>query len=357
MVDYNALLQNIDAVDLIEFARAVPNRDDFLLTQRILPERVINNVKYRTRNRSITIAAARYRSFNAPTPRLRSSARQSVTEGYLPPLGGLSSIEEFELILDEIARGTDDERLIEAVYDNVQNQVLGIRARAELTAGDLLADGIISLNENGQDLDADFGVPAENRPVAATLWSDTANSRMLDDELAWINGMTSRGNARPAEAITSTQVATLYARNQQYREVYWGGAVTGTSRPNLTPDQVNSVRGQYGLPPITTYDVEVPVANEVTGVISSVRVLPANRFIYVPAAPAQNLGESLYGLTAEGIVLRMGGNPGITGQNAPGIVSTAQQEDNPVAVTTKSTAVELPVLEYPGNLLIAQVLA
>lgn len=180
---------------------------------------------------------------------------------------------------------------------------------------------------------------------------------MVDDEIAWITVLANAGKPRPARAITSLQVASLFARNRQYREIHWGGAVTGTVRPSLTPDEVNSVRGRYGLPPIEIYDVQVPVVNEVTGVITSVRTIPANRFILLPPDTGGSLGETLYGLTAEGIVLTMNSTPGITGTNAPGLISTADLTHNPVSVTTKTTAVALPVLHTPDSYVSAQVIA
>lgn len=349
MPDALNLLENITPADLTAFARAVPVRQDFALSTRILPTRVIRNVKYRTRNRSVTVNAAKYRAFDAPTPFLRSSVRRSIREGYLPPLGGKEAIEEFEVILAEIARGADDQSLLDAVFDNVENQVLGIRARVEAAAGDLLTDGVIDIDENDVIYEADFGVPAEHLPVAATPWN-VDGARPLTDELAWMQVLADAGQATAAEVVTSRRAATLLATNAEYRGAYWGEtAGDGANRPNLTPEQVNSVRGTYGLPPITLYDVQVPIDGIMT------RVLPEDRWLLLPADKA-SLGSTTYGLTAEGIILSSTTNPKIESTDAPGIISTSDTTDDPPSVTTKSTAVALPILDEPTAFVSAKVL-
>jgi hypothetical protein len=62
------------------------------------------------------------------------------------------------------------------------------------------------------------------------------------------------------------------------------------------------------------------------------------------------------GTTAESLVLDATSNPRITGTNAGGLISTATYEDDPVAVTTKTTAVGMPVLHTPDAFVTAKVL-
>lgn len=349
------ILADIPAQELTEFARAVPVREDFILQTSVLPTDVINSVKYRTRNRSVTVAAANYRAWDTPTPRLRSTAARSIKEGNLLPLGGKESVDEFETILAYINRGADGQDLINGIYDNVGNQSLSIHARLELAAGDVLADGILQIEENGVLLSADFGIPTGNKPVAAVLW-DNAAATPLTDERTWIDAQVNAGRPRPARALTSNSVRALLAQNTEYRNAFWGGEVDGVIRPPLLPGQVDQVRAQYNLPPITTYDVIVPVADD-DGDISYERTIPENRFILLPPDTAGDLGNTLMGLTAEALVLDATSNPRITGSEAAGLISTAQYEDDPVAVTTKTTATGLPVLHTPEHIVTARVLA
>lgn len=353
------LLQDITAADLTTFARAVPQRSDFLLTQvgtGILPMRKINSVKYKTSNSSIRVAAARYRAYNAPTPAIFADASRSVKEGYLPPLGGKSQIEEFDIILDEISRGADNENLLDALWNNVENQVTAIFSRLELAAGDLLTDGILAINENGIIQNADFGVPAENKITPAILWS-AANAVPLTNERTWMAAQVAAGRPRPARALTSTRVSSLLATNTEYRNAYWGGEVTGVTRQPLSLAQVNTVRDQFELPPITTYDTRVAVANPDTGVITEARTIPDHLFILLPASPANELGETLLGRTAAATVLSTGSNPQIVRQDAPGLVSSAETTWDPISVNTKTDAIGMPVLHTPESMIIGAVVA
>lgn len=343
------LLHDIDPADLVAFARAVPERADFRLTQSVLPTRVIRNVKYRTRNQRVTVHAAKFRAFNAPTPFITVAAARSIREGFLPPLGGKEAIEEFEAILAEIDRGADDQRLVDALYDNIQNQVIAIRSRLELAAGDLLTDGVIEISENGQDYDVDFGVPPAHLPAPSIPWTD-AEARRLDDELGWIQTIADGGQSRAGRVLTSRRVISGFASNVQYKGTYWG-EVDGTNRPNLTVEQLNSVRGQYQLPPLEEYDVAIPVEGQ-----GLVRVLPESAYLVLPAeGEADTLGSTTYGLTAEGILLSRGSNPSIVSEDAPGIIATSEESDDPVSVTTKSTAVALPLLDAPTAYVAAEV--
>ena len=355
MTTIQQMLAAITPTDLTDFARAVPVRGDLTLQDSVLPTRVINNVKYRTSNRSLQIAAAKYRSFNAPTPWLRAAGALSVKEGFLPPLGGKSAIDEYQAILQEIARGSNDQSLLDAIFANIENQVLGIYARLELGAGDVLVDGVLTINENGQALTADFGVPAGNKPTAAVLWN-AAGATPLTDELAWIQYLADNGKPAPARAQTSRKVLSTLIQNEEYRNTYWGGETSGVTRPGLTLEQFNSVRGTYGLPPITLYDTQVEVENETTGAIESKRVIPDDRFLLLPPSTGTDLGNVLMGTTAESLVLDATSNPRITGTNAGGLISTATYEDDPVAVTTKTTAVGMPVLHTPDAFVTAKVL-
>jgi hypothetical protein len=55
----------------------------------------------------------------------------------------------------------------------------------ELAWGDVLADGVLTINENGVQQQVDYGIPSANKVTAATLWSTTATPRPLTDLLAW----------------------------------------------------------------------------------------------------------------------------------------------------------------------------
>jgi len=346
------LLDNIDPLVLTGTARQLPLPDDFALTRDVVPEKVVNNVKYRVSNRSRTRYTAKYRAYDAEPRWGRRQVEHSVMEGYLPPIGQRLLVGELETILLDLARGADDQQLVDQLYDDVQNHVYAIRARLEAAAGDLLLDGKFTLaDENGLTLEADYTVPAGHFPTAATLWSDAANARPLTDEQAWRQLLVDEGFPAHGELLMSSSVYATYANSGEYRAAFYGFATAAANVPSrgLNPAEVNTVRQTYQLPPIRIYDTQVNIDGVET------RVLPANRVILLPA-DKRALAETQYGITAEALALTRGTNPRITLQDAPGLVVTVKEFDTPVRVVTTGSAVAMPVL-YNDGFVTARVLA
>lgn len=342
------LLQNIVPADLIAFARAVPVNQDYLLTREIVPNTTIQNVKYRIKNVSRFGGVAKFRAYDAETPLGRREVSHSILEGFLPPVGQKLVVGELETILLALDRGQDDQALVDALYDDVDNSVRAIRARMELAAGDLLVDGKFTLaDENGLTLEADFGVTSGFLPTASVLWSNPA-ALALTDERTWINYLVNNGTGAPADRMTSTRVLGFLATNQEYKEAYYGRAQS--SYPTLNPAQVNSVRDTYGLPPIKVYDAQV----RVDGV--NQRVTPDDRFWLLPGDKSQ-FAETQYGITAEALALSAGtGTSKLARTDQPGIIVTTKEEDDPVRVWSKAGAVAMPLLYDNAAMICAKVL-
>lgn len=348
MDEINLLLGNLpnDAA-LTRFSRAIPDTSEHLLRTIWAPERTINSIKYKSRSTTTSVNVAKFRSYDARTPVGRRAGTALVKEGELPPVGLQLPIGELETILKSLSAGADNSDLIEAIYDDVTNLIQSIRNRMELARGDLMVDGIfsLSLDMDGLDLEADFGLASSHQPTAATLWSDPT-ATILDDEQAWIQQIDTDLGDAPDKFVTSLKVRNFMLRNEQYRNVYFQRDATNT--PTLTPAQMQAVRDQWNLPPITLYQGKVLVDDVVTP------VLPDNRvFLYAEDTTA----DTQYGITAEGLVLASGQNPGIERRDAPGVVVTRKVNDDPVSVWTRATANAMPILHKPENLVSAQVSA
>jgi hypothetical protein len=341
------LLANVDPADILAYADAVPEPEDYLLTREIVPNTQIQSVRWRTKRSTRFSGTAKFRAFDTETPLGRREVTNAFTEGMLPPVGQKLFVGELETILLDLQRGADDAQLIDQLYDDAEANVQAIRARMELAAGDMLTDGIVTLNENNLILEADYAVPAGFKPTAGVYWTDPA-APMLDDEQAWIKYLIDNGAGRPGRAVTSATVAALFANNDQYKEDFFGR--NQASYPTLTPGQVDSVRAARRLPPITEYDTKVRVDG------ANVRVLPENRFFLLPSDSA-SFAETQYGITAESIALSRTGNPRIEREDLPGIYVTVHEKDDPVSVWTKGSAVALPVMYDNTAYISARVIA
>ncbi|MFD9721127.1 major capsid protein [Streptomyces sp. NPDC059076] len=336
------LLRDISPTEIQAFVRAIQTPADYELTQSVIPERTIDSVKWEHRGTRRRVAAASYRAWDAQTKVATREITQFATSGKLLPLGQKYIVGEFETILENIDRGLDSRDLVSAVYDDVAAHVLSVKHRMELAAGDLLTDGKFTLTgENGLTLEANYNVPSANMPTAPVVWTNPA-ADMLADELRWIGVLRASGAPLPVRALTSYTTMALAMGNDSYRAAYYG-SVSPSTTPTavLAPNEVNVVRGRYGLPPITTYDVKIPLDDG-----TDVRALPENMFFLLPPNPRQ-WAETQYGLTSEGLMLSQGGNPSIEREDAPGIVVTRGYQDDPPQVWTKGSAAALPVMYTP----------
>ncbi|WP_060888535.1 major capsid protein [Streptomyces scabiei] len=336
------LLRDINPTEINAFVRAIQTRADYELTRSVIPERSVNSVKWQVRGTRRRVAAASYRAWDAQTKVATREITRWVTEGKLLPLGQKYIVGELETILQNVQRGMDGDDLVQAIYDDVAAHVESIHSRMELAAGDILVDGKFTLTgENGLTIEADHKVPAGNMPTAAVAWTNPA-ADMLGDELKWIEYLRSIGAPRPTRALTSYKAKALAMANDSYRAAYYQ-SVSPSATPTavLSPADVDTVRARYNLPPIVDYDVNIDLDDG-----TQKRPLPENMFFLLPPDPRQ-MGETQYGLTAEGIVLSSGGNPSIEREEAPGIIVTTGYQDDPVQVWSKGAAAALPVMYTP----------
>lgn len=337
----------IQPSDLTRYSREVPIPQDYLLTGPggPLESVVVNSIKARIRTATRTIRAAKFRNYNAENYIAGRPWALTVQDVTLPPLGQKIPLTERELLEQAIAGGDNNDDVINQIYDDAETNVRATRARLELAAGDVLADGKFSLvAENGLTLDADWSLASSHKPTAGTLWSNSS-ATPLTDEQAWILQMVADGSPRPTRAFASLTVVNYLLRNAEYRAAFWGG--NAGQQPNLNQAQINQVRQDYGLPPVTIYDTQIDVDGTTT------RVLPVNKFVLV----ADGLGETQLGLTAQALTAAARANDvAFTRRDAPGIFTAAYFEDGDrVDRWTSTHAAGMPLIFDASRLLSATV--
>ncbi|MEU1869252.1 hypothetical protein [Streptomyces sp. NPDC019793] len=68
------------------------------------------------------------------------------------------------------------------------------------------------------------------------------------------------------------------------------------------------------------------------------------------------MGQTMYGVTAEALVLSRGTNPETIREDAPGLVIACGVQDGPVQIWTKGAVVGMPVMHTPDAHIVAKVL-
>lgn len=332
-----------DPQEMLGFVRALPFSDFSLAT--FLPNDDIDDIEYRyTRDDRVDQDVAPYRSWDAEAA---IGERQAVSRiiGEIPPLSKKIRLgEESRLRLRQLQGATGDAgRLVTAIFNDAANMARAVAARTELARGRALYDGKFVVNENGFQQTIDFGIPGAHRVTPATVWSTFATATPISDMLTWLQTYVDTNGFPPAFALTSTAVLGNLLRSAEVRTfaASLAGSPTIVSRPVL-----NQVLSDYNLPALVINDELVRVA----GV--STRVIPSDRFVYLPPAGA-GLGNTFFGITAEAIELAEA--RAITTDQMPGMVAVVDRTFDPVATWTKAAATAMPVIRNPKQILTADV--
>jgi hypothetical protein len=332
----------VDPQELIGFVRAL-EFDQFGLNQ-FLPDNNIQDIEYRFRRGNLTDQdAATYRAWDTEAAIAARQGAQRVS-GELAPISRKVRLgEEERLRLNALQSGNDDP-IVDAIYNDAANMTRAVRARAELARGQALSTGKVTINENGFVAEVDFGVPAGHFVTAGTLFSDPA-ADVVTTLQAWMETYDESTNGLlPGVGLTSRKVLNNLLRNESFRAL----AATLAGAPQLiTLQTVQSVLAAFGLPPLAPYETRV----RVDGV--STRVIPDDVIIFLPPT-GENLGETLWGVTAES--LEMAGEGYIQTQDAAGVIAAVEKSTDPVGTWTLATGISLPVIGNPDGLMVATVL-
>lgn len=332
---------------LTTFVREVPTPADQVLNQ-LLPDRFFTKNSIDVQEITRTNRTARFRAYDA---RLHVSQRDTSTlkTVKLPPLSTSLSMGELERLQLEFARtgGTNQEAIVDAIYDDATNLTREVLTRMEQARGDVLTDGKFTLaGEGGLFLEADFGVPANHFVSPGVPWSTVASATIIANISAWVDVYVATNGFPPGGMAVSRQTVNYMLQNAELRSL--AASLSGT--PSLiTRQTVDGALAAYSLPPIVmVYDTVV----DVDGV--STRVLPADRVIFVPPN-ITDLGYTAWGVSATSLELLNSSQVDMSFSEAPGIVGVVEKSGPPYREFTFVDAVGMPVLANAKLLMVADV--
>lgn len=264
------------------------------------------------------------------------------------PLSAQLSMGEYERRQIEFANvgGTNTGKIVNAVYNDLENLTTQILNRIELAWGDVLTDGVVNIVENGVDQQVDYGIPAEHIVAPGTLWSDATNSTPLTNLIAWSDVWEATNGDTPARIATSRQIRRNVEKSKEVIDAVYG-STQGKTR--VTTAELNALLESENLPAFgTDYNSNFDVDG------TSTRVLAANKLLFLP----DNLGE--LGFTAVGtpttsMELQ---SRNVQLETASGIIGVIVREDGiPFRKFTYVDAVALPVIADPRKIMVATVIA
>lgn len=241
---------------------------------------------------------------------------------------------------------SDDDKLIDFVYDDWSRLAERVRTRTEVAKMALLSSGKMPIDENGIKLTLDFGVPASNTSFAIDL-SDTSNDVLgqIEEvvEAARDKGFTISG------MVTSSAVLSKLRSNAGVSRAIYGGAGAGAM---VTRSQLSGLFDeQYGFSDIRTNDLRYGIESK-NGKVTPTRFYPQNKVSFLASYNGmQNFGVGLWGVTPE----ERKQGPWTAKSAQQFITLTQWEEPDPVAVWSKASGLFIPVMPNPEGLFIATV--
>lgn len=331
------LFDAVKAADLTRFARELAARTDGNLS-RFLPNRQVSGTESRTTRVSRTTTKARVRAFDAETPIGKRPVSITQDKVGLAPVGQKLPLRESELIALALTEGADLAEVVQAIYDDTENNVASIINLAEAWRGQFLFTGKVSINDNGFIQEADFGLSADHNLSVGDLtapWDGAGDA--IGDELEWIRKVRAASGEDVVATIGSAKILRQLLSNPVYVEA------SGLAADRITPATLNAIRSEWGLPEFVVNDDE----------IAGARVTPEDKVALV----TKSVGETQWGVTAEELELFGSNAVDSATKHQPRIVASSWKRTDPVSIWQKANATVLPVAGDINGLFVAQVLA
>lgn len=334
----NLVYDLVDPAELIDYIRQYDNEvlreeANFVL-DRWLPNRPTEDLDFRIRKGSLNdVDAAEFRAWDTPAPMTGRPGTTRIS-GSLGPVSRQIPLGEEEYLRQRaLDRGSDDP-IISAIFDDAERMVRAVQARVELARGDLLDDGVVTIDENGLLLEADFGRDASMSPTVAVDWSDNS-ATILSELLTYVETYSDTNGSDPGVLVVPKAMIGNFALNQEILDYASAG---GTTPQRVNRQTIDSIFSAEGLPPIMTYDGQFRVNGVRTRVLNQEKV-------YLMPEAGEPLGHTFYGVTAEALKLRAKGL--IDRDATPGVVAVITETEHPVQTFTVGTAIALPAMPNP----------
>jgi len=238
-------------------------------------------------------------------------------------------LSEKEIIHLEQPRNSVEEReAIQKIYNDVDALQDSVQTRVEAMRGEALSTGKLIINENGYKAEINYGVPASHKQDMA--WS-SGTPDILGDMDAAVDKIVDDTGFMPTRILTSRKNLNIILKDEKIRKAAFG---VNCDRL-LSRQELNTFLQSMGLPQIAIYDAKFRIL-KVKGNYIAKRYFPENALVFMPDG---NMGETLFGLTAEELELRKKADVDISAIG--NVVIEQYATDDPVAKWVKAVATAL----------------
>lgn len=250
--------------------------------------------------------------------------------GELAKIGLKDIVTEEELLkLHQSRNNAEKAAIIDRITLRGVDLVEGMQRRVDVIKAEALAKGTFSYNDNNVKVDVDFGIPAENK-VALTAGNDWAepDHDVIGDLLEWTQAYEDENGRAPSVIFMSREIQALLLKNTV---IVTEAVGAGSGRTRVSVDELQSVLGGYGLPPVEVVtDRKTTVKDLYTGEQKVIEFFPVNRIVML----SEGIGNFLFGPTVEN-------------DFQPGIVLQAYDKEEPIQSILRTAATGFPAIENP----------
>lgn len=234
--------------------------------------------------------------------------------------------------------------LVTELYKDGDKMVSSVQTRIEAMRMELLSSGKIVIDENGVAVTLDYKVPNSNRK--SFNWSDSATAKPLEDIQKLAEAVEVTSGIKPTRILTSTKILNKILACESVKKAIWGVNFDRV----ITKNDLNTLLETMELPKIATYNAKYKVQGK-NGKYTTKRYFPEN---ILSMFSENQLGETIYGLTAEEIEL-IGSKNMEVAKMVGNIFVGVEKQGDPVKRFTKAVATALPTLENGNELGIATI--
>jgi hypothetical protein len=306
----------------------------------------------------VVAEVGRYRTYDTEAPISGRPGFSRVTYE-VPPLAEKMILTEEDRLRLEMARFFNGQglpqELIDQIFDDAAILAKKILARWEYARGQVLQTAKVTAvsTETARGVVGDIidytSLGTIGTATASPLWGDTVNATPLADIRSWMNTYRlANDNEMPIVGLCSQAVLDALALTDDVKNAL---LPIGQVAPSIavTQGNVQQLLGSFGLPPLALYNTVVNVAGASTNVLSDKKI------IFLPAPDTAAFGETMIGLTSEGLDLaKQFAQPLSVGVGMTGL---SYKEFDPPHIWTKVAAMGAPVLKDPAKVFVATVLA
>lgn len=241
-------------------------------------------------------------------------------------------INQTERIQALLGNTTDEEAVLNFIYDDMSSLTSRVLTRAELANNQVMSTGKLEINENNYKTTVDYGYSSGNN-IALSGWNDTKHDIIGDLETV-INKAKSKGK-KITRALTSSKIVSYMAKNEGIRSYFEKAAILVTEKTVL-----RWVYENFGI----AFDVNDDLYKEDANATTTHRFYPENKISFFGGEGG--IGKGFYTRTPEELA-------NIENQSKGFVTITNWDTPDPVATWTKASAMYIPVIADIDNLFIA----